>query len=135
MNAKLLAVDLTEYNHEDLTSVMMEISTWNTQQQNNVIYDSLHVSYTFHQLMEYVRQQFFILYQEDEEGPYSVLAFGNQCIGIATWQGHEKVPSDLDHAYYFEDSRENLLTFIDFWMAYYGTTLEDFFQDLEYATG
>lgn len=135
LSKRLLAVDVAEFNHDDLTSVMKEISRLSVSKQNSLIHESLHVSYTFHQLMEYVRQQFFILYQEDEEGPYSALAFGNECIGICTWEGHEDVPSDLDNAYYFENTHENLLTFIEFWVDYYETTLEDFFQELEYATG
>jgi hypothetical protein len=133
MHARLLAVDVAAYNHEDLTLVMSELSRLSTSQQNEVIYTSLHVSYTFHQLMEYVRQQFFLLYQEDVQGPYTALAFGNECVGLCTWDGHDVVLADLDHAYYFEDSQEQLLTFIDFWVDFYETTPEDFFSGLERA--
>lgn len=110
--------------------------------QNHLIFKSLHISYTFDQLMEYVRQQFFVLHQEDEAGPYSALAFGNECLSIATWTGWDTYPLELDDTFYtpdwMEDGEtlkcEHLLLFIEFWIEYYRTTLGDFLSDLEHAT-
>jgi len=142
LKARLLKVDVAEYDHNDLTKVMLDLSRLPASIQNQVIYESLNISYTFDQLMEYVRQQFFILYQEDEEGPYSALAFGTQCLSMATWSGHDVLPSDLDETYYTDEwldddetlRCEHLLTFIEFWVDYYGTTIQDFFAGIEKAS-
>jgi hypothetical protein len=139
LKARLHEVDVAEYDHLDLTSVMSDMSKLPTSRQNKVIYESVKVSYTFHQLMEYVRQQFFILYQKDEEGPYSALVFGRGCLSLSTWDGHEDFPSDLDETSYtpefLDDGEtlrsEHLLTFIEFWVEHYRTTLQDFCAGLE----
>lgn len=136
---KFHSVDIKEYDHNNLTFVIKEISILPPKVQNNVIHSATRQSLTFHQLMEYIRQQFYILHQEDDEGPYSALVFGNTCISIGTWDGHEKSLSDLDEMYYTdvwnEDGEslrvEHLLVIIEFWIDFYETTLEDFFSSLE----
>jgi hypothetical protein len=140
--SRLLDVDIAEYDHWDLPKVVIKMSKMTAFEQNNMIYDALKVYLTFDQLIEYIRQQFFLLFHEDEEGPYTALAFGNQTLSIATWDYQDVYPSDLDDTNYTDVyvehghflRSEHLLRFIDFWIEYYNTTLEDFFSELEHAT-
>lgn len=140
LSADLLKVDRAEYDHCDLPRVMRDLSLLKPNVQNRLIKNSLGVEKDFDQLVEYVRQQFFILHQIDEDGKYSALGFGNHCCSVMTWEEWDVRPESLDDVNLTPTEEngdlkcERFLQFIEFWMNYYGGDLEHFLDGIEVAT-
>jgi len=139
---RLMMVDKHEYDDSDLVKVLQDISQSKPYMQNAIITTSLKVNYTFDELLEYIRQQYFILQHEDEEGPYSGLGFGNECISMTTWDGWDENPTEVIDTDITPTTlpkskvlrTAHLWEFIEFWKDYYNLGFSDFLDGLEVAS-
>ncbi len=129
MNLDVLAgalkrVDAGKYDHSLLTSVLRHLYAIDSAEQKMIMKTALLSDMSFNELMEHIRSQFIVLQQEDAEGQYCGLGFGEECVSVATWKtwdtpDHADMVKTTKLCYKDHDGKkrcDQFLDFAEFWM-------------------
>jgi hypothetical protein len=135
----LRTIDAAHYDHPQLTYVMEVLGNLDPSSQKIVIMSALTIPITYSQLMDHVRQQFVVLRQQDRDGSYCGLGFGEKCVSIATWNSHN-LPHHADevivtpHCIQGKNGKLRCGHFLDFaelWIDKNGGTFGDFLSKVK----
>ena len=138
LTKELRIVDAANYDHPNLFRVMKHLGALEPHFQDIVVKTAIDVDMTYEDLLEHVRAQFIILKQNDEEGKYCGLGFGEKCTSVATWNDWE-IPehaADVDITKIcYADADGNLrcghlLDFAELWMDVNNASFQEFLDGI-----
>ena len=128
--------EIHDANYRDcrLVDALREAAKLSPSAQETLIFNITSMRKNFDDYLEYVRRMFFVLKQNDEEGQYCALGFGDECISVATWD--EDFPDNVSDIDFTSESATDpaqcryLEDFMKFWLSYFGADPIDFLSDL-----